>query len=64
MIWLVRILFAIAAAITALVVAPDALNFGVMQTLVSVMLLTAAVGAAALWSARRRHPRDTAHDRP
>jgi hypothetical protein len=64
MIWLVRILFAIAAAITSLVVAPDALNFGVMQMLVSVMLLTAAVGAAALWSMRRRHARDTADDRP
>jgi hypothetical protein len=49
---LIRVLFAIAAAMTALFVAPDALNFSVIQMLVGVMLITAAVGAAALWSMR------------
>jgi hypothetical protein len=50
MTWIIRILFAIAASITALFVARDALDFGVMQMLISVILITAVVGAAALWS--------------
>jgi hypothetical protein len=57
MIWLVRILFAIAALITALVFTPDALNFGVLKMLVRVMLITAVVGAAALWDMRRQRDR-------
>jgi hypothetical protein len=54
MIWVIRILFAIAALITALFIAPDALNFGVMQMLVGVILIAAAVGATALWSLHRK----------
>jgi hypothetical protein len=64
MVWIIRILFAIAASITALFVERDALNFGVMQMLVSVMLITVVVGAAALWSMRRRQARDAADHRP
>lgn len=63
MTWVVRILFAISALIAALFVEPDALNFSVIQTLVGVMLITVVVGAAALWSMRRRHVRDAADDR-
>jgi hypothetical protein len=54
MVWVVRILFAIAAVITALFIAPDALNFGVIQMLVGVILIAAAIGATALWSLRRK----------
>jgi hypothetical protein len=54
MIWIIRILFMIAALITALFVARDASNFSVIQMLVSVMLITAIVGATALWSMRRK----------
>jgi hypothetical protein len=53
MIWIIRILFMIAALITALFVARDASNFSVIQMLVSVMMITAIVGATALWSMRR-----------
>jgi hypothetical protein len=62
--WVVRILFAIAALIAALFVTPDALNFGVIQMLMSVMLITVVIGAAAFWSMRRHHVRDAADDRP
>jgi len=54
MIWIIRILFAIAAFVTAFFVERDALNFGVMQTLVAVILVTVLVGAAALLDTRRR----------
>ena len=54
MAWIIRILFAIAASVTALFIARDALNFGVMQMLVSVLLITAVVGATASWSIRRK----------
>jgi hypothetical protein len=36
MTWIIRVLFIIASSITALFVARDALNFGVIQMLVSV----------------------------
>lgn len=52
MAWIIRSLFAIAALVTALFVERDALNFSAIQMLVSVMLITAAVGAAAFWSMR------------
>ncbi len=54
MTWIIRILFAIAAFMTAFFVERDALNFGVMQMLIAVMLITLLVGAAALLSIRRR----------
>ncbi|WP_445217064.1 hypothetical protein ACKWRH_33880 [Bradyrhizobium sp. Pa8] len=57
--WIVRILFVIAAPITALFVARgDALNFGLIQTFVAVLLVTGLVGLAAAYSGRsRRAPR-------
>jgi uncharacterized membrane protein len=64
MIWIIRAFFAIAALITAVFVERDAVNFSVIQMLVGVILITAAVGAASLWSLRRRQVRNTADDRP
>jgi hypothetical protein len=53
MAWIVRLLLMLAAPITALFVARDALNFGVLQTLVAVLLVVGLVIVAALWSLRR-----------
>jgi hypothetical protein len=53
MAWIVRLLLMLAAPITALFVARDALNFGVLQTLVAVLLVVGLVVVAALWSLRR-----------
>lgn len=56
--WIVRILFVIAAPVTALFVAHDALNFGLIQTFVTMLLVTALVGLMAAYSGRsRRAPR-------
>lgn len=51
--WIVRILFVLAAPIAALFVARDALNFGVIQTFLAMLLLVGVVGLGAVWSARR-----------
>ena len=58
---LLRVLLFIAAPITALFVSRDALNFGVMQTLIAVILIAAfwfgsglLEAATASWTARRR----------
>jgi hypothetical protein len=50
--FIVRILFILAAPIAALFVARDALNFGLVQTLVAMLLVTGFVTAASLWSNR------------
>ncbi len=50
--WIVRIFFAIAAPITALFVSRDALNFGLIQTIVTMLLVTARVGLIAAYSGR------------
>lgn len=50
--WLVRILFAVAAPITALFVARDALNFGLIQTVVTMLLVTALVWLIAAYTGR------------
>ena len=52
--WIVRIIFVIAAPITALFVARDALNFGLIQTFVAMLLVTALVGLIAAYSGRKR----------
>lgn len=54
MVWIVRILLYIAAPITALFVARDALNFGVFQMMVTTVLIVALVGFAAFWPYRRK----------
>ncbi|WP_456623012.1 hypothetical protein [Bradyrhizobium sp. P5_C12] len=51
---ILRILFVIAGAVTALFVARDALNFTIIQTFVAILLVTAAVGVGSLWSLRRK----------
>jgi hypothetical protein len=50
--WIVRILFIMAAPIAALLVSRDALNFGLVQTMVAIILIVAFVGLAAAWTAR------------
>ncbi|MBB4369954.1 pantothenate synthetase [Bradyrhizobium sp. cir1] len=52
--WIVRILFAIAAPITALFVARDALNFGLIQAMVTMLLVTALVALIAAYTGRDR----------
>lgn len=52
--WIVQILFAIAAPITALFVSRDALNFGLIQTIMTMLLVTALVGLIAAYSGRGR----------
>lgn len=54
MAWIVRILLYIAAPITALFVARDALNFGIIQVMVTTVLITALVCAAAFWPRRQK----------
>jgi len=50
--WVVRILFILAAPIAALLVPREALNFGLVQTLIAIVLIVAFVGLAAAWSTR------------
>jgi hypothetical protein len=50
--WIVRILFMLAAPIAALLVSRDALNFGLVQTFVAMILLVAIIGLAAAWTSR------------
>ena len=49
--WIVRILFILAAPISALLVSRDALNFGLIQTMVAIILMVAFVALAAAWTA-------------
>ena len=56
LVWLIRGLLFIAAPIAALFVSRDALNFGVMEMLVAVMLIVGVVLALAAWSLRRKSP--------
>jgi hypothetical protein len=51
--WIVRILFILAAPITALLVSPDALNFGLVETMVAIILMVAFVAVGAAWTARK-----------
>jgi uncharacterized membrane protein YbhN (UPF0104 family) len=50
--WIVGILFILAAPIAALMVPRDALNFGLVQTFVAMILIIAFIGAAAVWTSR------------
>jgi len=52
--WIIRVLLFLAAPIAALFVARDALNFGVIETLVSIVMIALFVLAAALWTLRRK----------
>jgi len=47
--WLVRIVMAIAGVIAGWFVARDAANFGVIQLVVSILLISFFVAVAAFW---------------
>jgi hypothetical protein len=50
--WIIRCLLLLAAPIAALFVSRDALNFGVFEMLVAVILIVGFALAAAAWSLR------------
>lgn len=54
MAWLLWFISAVAAAITSLFVARDALNFGIIQTLLMITLIIGAAAIAVAWKARRQ----------
>ncbi|HLW29141.1 MAG TPA: hypothetical protein VKY54_15530 [Kiloniellales bacterium] len=51
--WLIRLLLALAGVITAWFVAEDASNFGLVQTIVAIMLVVIFLGAAIFWQTLR-----------
>jgi hypothetical protein len=53
MAWLLRLLSILAAAITSLFVARDALNFGIIETLLMITLVVAVAVIAVAWKIRR-----------
>ena len=53
MAWFFRLFSVFAAAITSLFVARDALNFGIMQTLLMMTLIIGAAAIVVAWKARR-----------
>ena len=59
--WIVRILFILAAPIAAMLVSRDALNFGFVQTMIAMILMTGFVGLLAAIIGRERH--DDSHVR-
>ena len=50
--WIVRGLLVVAGAITSWFVASDAPNFGVIQMVVALLLLTLTVAVVAFWPSR------------
>lgn len=53
MAWLLRLLSILAAAITSLFVARDALNFGIIETLLMITLAVAVAVIVVAWTIRR-----------
>jgi uncharacterized membrane protein (DUF485 family) len=51
--WIIRCLLFLAAPIAALFVSRDALNFGIIEMLVAIILVVVFVMAAAAWTLRR-----------
>jgi hypothetical protein len=49
--WLIRPIFLVAAIIAGWFVAEDAANFGIVQMVVAILLITALVALAAFWEA-------------
>ena len=47
--WIVRLLMIAAGAVTGWVVAEDAPNFGIIQVMVALLLLTLIVAVLAFW---------------
>ena len=54
--WIVRCLLLLAAPIAALFVSRDALNFGIVEMLVAIILMVGLVLAASAWTLRRKSP--------
>jgi hypothetical protein len=54
MAWLLRLLSIVAAALTSLFVARDALNFEIFQTLLMMALIIGIAAIAISWNARRQ----------
>jgi len=52
--WIFRCLMFLAALVTGLFISRDALNFGIVQTLIAIVLIAVGVLAAALWTLRRK----------
>ncbi len=48
--WIIRCLLLLAAPIAALFVSRDALNFGIFEMLIAIMLMVGVVMAAAGWT--------------
>jgi hypothetical protein len=47
--WIVRMVMAVAGVITGWFVATDAANFGLIQMVVSILLMTFFIAVAAFW---------------
>lgn len=52
--WIIRCLLFLAAPVAALFVSRDDLNFGVVETLLAIVMIVAFAIAAAAWSLRRK----------
>ncbi len=53
---ILRLLMFLAAPIAALFVARDSLNFGIVQTMVMMLLVIAILCAVAIWPRRNKKP--------
>ena len=51
--WILRVILALAAPITALFISRDALNFGIVEMLVATTLIAGFAVLVAVWSLRR-----------
>ncbi len=50
---IIRVMMVLAAPVTALFVARDAASFGIVQTMVSMILFTAVIAIIAFWPGRK-----------
>ena len=53
---ILRLLMFLAAPIAALFVARDSLNFGIVQTMIMMLLIIAILCAVAIWPRRKKKP--------
>lgn len=53
---ILRLLMFLAAPIAALFVARDSLNFGIVQTMIMMLLVIAILCAVAIWPRRNKKP--------
>lgn len=51
--WIVRLLMIVAGGVTSWIVARDAPNFGVVQMMVALLLITLVVAVLAFWPSGR-----------